>query len=195
VGKQPDGFLPVFETTRLWVRPAVPADAEMFAALWNNPHVMANVGFPHGLELSLVQITAQLAAGLEQNIHQRRLVVVHKNSGELIGECHLGQVDENGLAETDVKLLPEFWGHSYGVEIKQGLLDYLFTHTPCQVVQATPNVHNTASIRMQEAVGGERVFEFPAHLQARTTPVHAYVYHVRRAVWAARKAKTNPESG
>ena len=38
--------------------------------------------------------------------------------------------DEEGLSTTDVKLLPEFWGNKYGVEIKRALLDYLFHVSP-----------------------------------------------------------------
>jgi RimJ/RimL family protein N-acetyltransferase len=54
---------------------------------------------------------------------------------------------------------------AYGVEIKQALVDYLFTHTDCSAVEATPNVENKASIKMQEAVGGvclgEATFQVP----------------------------------
>jgi RimJ/RimL family protein N-acetyltransferase len=73
------------------------------------------------------------------------------------------------------------------VEIKRGLLDYLFTHTDCDAVQATPNVNNIASIKMQEAVGGERVgeevYQFPESMRDFTTPVHHYIYRVYRRTW------------
>ena len=88
-----------------------------------------------------------------------------KSTGQAIGECKLHWPDREGIAATDVKLLPEFWGNKYGVEVKRGLLDYLFTHTECLAVDASPNVGNLASIKMQEAVGGvcvgESIYEFP----------------------------------
>ena len=91
------------------------------------------------------------------------------------------------MAETDVKLLPDFWGHKYGVEIKRALVSHLFTHTDCIAVEATPNVENIASIKMQEAVGGvrikEAVYQFPDHMRDYTTPVHHYVYRVERSTW------------
>jgi len=95
--------------------------------------------------------------------------------------------DQDGIATTDIKLLPEFRGSRYGVEIKRGLLDYLFTHTECLSVEASPNVSNVASIKMQEAVGGVRVgesfYQFPESMQGYTTPVHHYLYWVSRENW------------
>ena len=60
----------------------------------------------------------------------------------------------------------------------------------CTVVQASPNVNNIASIKMQEAVGGncagEKVHEFPEHMRDYTQDVRAYIYHVRREDWEKR---------
>jgi RimJ/RimL family protein N-acetyltransferase len=182
----------VFTTPRLLVRHAKldEADTAFFLRLWNDPQVMRNVGFLYGLRLDAAQVRQSLERSLQAGDERRldaRLVAVRQDTGELIGECKLGAPDEAGLSETDVKLLPEFWGQGYGTEIKRGLLAYLFTHTACQVVQATPNVDNLASIRMQEAVGGQRVGEnvyvFPPEMQAFTCPVHCYIYQVRREDW------------
>lgn len=182
----------LFETPRLRIRRAEVSDedAAFFLRLWNDPQVMRFVGFPYGLGLEAAQVRSALQRGLEQGDDRRldaRLVVERKQDGALIGECKLGTPDAQGISETDVKLLPEFWGQGYGTEIKRGLLDYLFTHTECQVVQATPNVENRASIRMQEAVGGERVgervYEFPPEKRDFTCPVHCYIYHVHKATW------------
>ena len=92
--------------------------------------------------------------------------------------------DAAGIARTDVKLLPEFWGHKYGVEVKRGLIAYLFAHTDCIAVEGTPNVANIASIKMQEAVGGVRVGEktfVPSAAQRNfMLPVHSIIYRVYR---------------
>jgi len=99
--------------------------------------------------------------------------------------------DQEGISRTDVKLLPVCWGHKYGVEIKQALVDYLFLHTSCETVEGTPNVENIASIKMQEAVGavrvGEDTFQFPQAKAAVTAPIHHYIYHVTRSTWARRR--------
>lgn len=181
----------IFETERLFVRAATLADIDLYLKLWTDPRVMKNVGFPNGLQITRAELEKRLASNPDR---ERLLAVCLKPTGESIGECAIHPPDENGIASTDVKLLPQFWGNKFGVEIKRGLLDHLFAHTDCLAVEATPNVDNMASIKMQEAVGGarvrEEVFEFPDSMKAYTTPVHCYVYRVARAVWEAQNRKS-----
>ena len=184
----------IFETARLAVRKATEADTDLFEALWRDPRVMRHVGFPYGLPITRAEIAAQLARQAAQDGEfDCRLVALLRATGAPIGECKLGAPDAQGIAHTDVKLLPQFWGHRYGVEVKRGLLDYLFRHTDCTAVSATPNVNNVASIKMQAAVGGvpvsEGVVEFPAALRDTTTPVRHIVYHVSRAAWEKQQAR------
>jgi len=175
----------VFQTDRLVIRKAVPSDddVEFFYRLWTDPKVMVNVGFPYGLKITREAIRS----GFEEqgtNEFKTRLVVELKTTGEPIGECKLGQPDDDGICETDVKLRPEFWGKGYGTEIKQGLVDYLFTYTDCKAVKASPNKKNIASQRMQEKVGGKRVgehtYRFPEEMRAYTFEVESYIYMVFR---------------
>jgi RimJ/RimL family protein N-acetyltransferase len=183
----------VFETERLRVRAARVEDTDFYYTLWTNPKVMSNVGFPQGLRITRQEIEEKLASQPESEFG-RLLVAEIRATGEVIGECKMRQPNAEGVSETDVKLLPAFWGHKYGVEVKRGLVAYLFTHTDCEFVQATPNVGNIASIRMQEAVGGVRigegVFEFPESMRDWTAPVRHYVYRVYRTDWEKRQAKT-----
>lgn len=165
-------------------------DAAVHRALWTNPDIMKNMGFPYGIKITHDEMVAKIAAQSGSEFG-RMLVAELKETGEVIGECKLILPNDEGISETDVKLLPQFWGHKYGVEIKQGLVDYLFMHTDCDAVQGTPNVANIASIKMQEAVGAvcvaERVYEFPEERRADTCPVHHYVYRVFRSVWAQKR--------
>ena len=183
----------VFETNRLTIRKAGPDDADMLFSLWKNPKVMRNVGFPEGLPITLEQVAEGIAKN-DDTEYERNLVVVRKTDGTVMGECCLHRTDEEGIASTDVKLLPEYWGHHYGVEVKQGLVDYHFTHSDCLAVQGGPNRRNLASIKMQEAVGGVRVdegvYEFPADAPGETEDVPYYIYRVFREAWERRR---NPE--
>lgn len=185
---------PIFTTERLLIRAATTADVTMFYALWTDPAVMHFVGFPGGLPITADEIRIQLERQSPSPFDQY-LVIELKATGQVIGECKMIRPDAAGIAETDIKLLPAFWGHRYGVEVKRGLLDYLFTHTDCRAVQATPNVNNIASIKMQEAVGGVRVgegvFHFAESMRAYTTPVPHYVYHVYRADWERLRPDVN----
>ena len=174
----------VLETGRLTIRTAAEDDADMFFSLWTDPSVMGNVGFPSGLRITREGIIEQLRQQCG-SVHDRLLVVVLKSTGDAIGECRMHHPDREGIARTDIKLLPRFWGNRYGVEVKKALLSFLFTHTDCLAVEATPNVENTASIRMQEEVGGVRigegVYSFPIHMRDYTRAVHHYVYRVYRS--------------
>ncbi len=77
-----------------------------------------------------------------------------------------------------------------GVEIKRALVNYLFDNIPCTIIEATPNIRNIASIKMQEAVGGFRVgediFGVPPEKEAFMVPVHHYIYRVFREDWTAK---------
>ncbi len=176
----------IFETKRLYVRPATIGDVDLFFALWSNPQVMSNVGFPQGLQITRKEIEKKIQ---NQGVSEfdQFLVIVLKSTGQVLGECKLHLPNPKGIARTDIKLLPKFWGNKFGVEIKRGLLSYLFMNTDCIIVEATPNIGNIASIKMQEAVGGQRigesVYHFPEEKRDYTKPVHLYIYHVFREAW------------
>lgn len=127
---------------------------------------MKNVGFPKGLNIDEKDVLSLLNKNSQRHdVFNQTLVVENIKDSVFIGEAKLGLPDENGIAETDIKLLPHFWGLGYGPEIKQALVDYIFEHTDADIVQATPNVENKASQKMQRLVGanpaGKGLFHFP----------------------------------
>lgn len=186
------GYSPIFVTERLVVRIATDEDVDLFYALWTDPRVMKNVGFSHGMRLERRELEERLSQQGKSEFGQL-LVVELKATGQAIGECWLSSPDEAGVTEPDVKLLPEFWGHKYGVEVWHALVGYEFTHTAYEVVHGTPNVNNMASIKMQEAAGGVRMGEdvgqFSESMRDYTVPVHYYIYQVRRADWERNRDK------
>lgn len=178
----------IFSTKRLCIRKANDDDRDIrfLFSLWTNPDVMKFVGFPDGLKVTIEQVREGILNQDESEYNQKLLIEL-LHSGILIGECKLGLPDENGVSETDVKLFPEYWGKGYGTEVKQGLVDYLFIHTDCTVIKATPNILNIASQKMQEKVGGQRIgqemFCFPEYMKEYTSNVHSYIYHLTRKDW------------
>lgn len=182
----------VIETARLTVRRATvsESDVELYLRIWTNSEVMRFVGYPKGLHITKDEIREHIEKEKDSEFNVW-LVVELKNAGVPIGECKLGAPDKDGISETDVKLLPQYWGQGYGTEIKRALVEYLFTHTTCRAVKATPNKENIASQKMQEAVGGRRVgegvFHFPDDMRDFTRPVPHYVYMVFREDWEKRR--------
>jgi RimJ/RimL family protein N-acetyltransferase len=181
----------IIETPRLRIHLATEHDAPLVHQLWTDARVMKNVGFPNGLKITLEEVRADIL-GRGDSEFMQLLIVRLKDTWESIGQCVMRLPDDEGISETDVKLLPLYWGHRFGVEIKRALVDYLFTNTECAAVQGTPNEANVASIKMQEAVGGVRVnegvYEFPEEMRKFTSPVHFYTYRVFRENWL--RAKT-----
>jgi len=84
-----------------------------------------------------------------------------KATGQAIRESKLSYANEDGLVGPDCRLLPKFWGHKYGAEVWRAFVAYEFAHTDCMAVEATPNVDNIASIKIQESAGAVRVGEVP----------------------------------
>jgi len=177
----------LIKTKRLVIRSAVLDDAQMLYRLWTDPRVMSNVGYPMGLDITISEIEESIRAQDPNSEFGKYLIAQLQGGGAVLGECKMILPDDEGVSRTDVKLLPECWGHQYGVEIKLALVDYLFRNTDCRAVEGTPNVANIASIKMQEAVGatriGEDTFYFPESKADSTRPVHYYIYHVTRASW------------
>ena len=178
----------IFITQRLIIRKAVSCDEDIdfFYRIWTNPEVVKFVGFPKGLRITKDEI-AEGINRQDDTEYNKKLIVELKSDKVAIGECKLGLPDGEGISETDVKLLPEYWGKGYGTEIKRGLVDYLFENTDCISVKASPNKDNIASQKMQEAVGGirtgEGVFEFLSEMKGYTCDVPYYEYRVYRKDW------------
>jgi ribosomal-protein-alanine N-acetyltransferase len=173
----------IFSTKRLQARLAAPSDAGLIYRLWTDPRVMTFVGFPHGIKVTREEIRKGIIERGEDQFRQL-LVIELLESRQAIGHCQLGVVDEAGIVEPDVKLLPEFWGLGYGREVFQAMVDYLFAHTDCIAVATTPNRENLASIKMVEAAGGvkaeEGVWEPPEELRGDAIPVPYAIYKIYR---------------
>lgn len=182
---------PILSTARLTIQQATLTDADLFYEIWTNPEIMKMVGFPKGLNITMNGIRTRLEMEPDQ-VFNRLLVAVKTETNETIGECHMHPPNEKGIAGTDIKLLPKFWGNKFGVEIKKGLLEYLFENSDCIAVEATPNVQNIASIKMQEAVNGCLIktvtYNFPENMQQYTCPVKHHIYHVTREIWRTSKS-------
>lgn len=178
----------LIETNRLIIRFAKVSDEDIdfILKIWTDPKVMRFVGFPNGLRTDKIKIEKQLKSE-QGKIFERVLLVSSKKDEQLIGSCKLGSTDESGIAHTDIKVMPKFWGNGYGKEIKKALVEYQFTHTDCVGVQGDPNKLNIASIKMQESIGGKKIKEgchiFPKEMREYTTDVYFYVYILYRSDW------------
>ena len=176
----------VIRTRRLNIRMATVNDGDLFYDLWTTPEVMEMVGYPNGLKITREEVYQLLKMSAAQPL-DAKLVVETNDRGTPIGGSQTWAPDAHLVSTTDIKLFPEYWGNGYGREIKQALVDWLFTNTNCQRIKATPNKLNIASQRMQEAVGarleGEMTWQFPERMKDHTVDLELYVYVVHKEDW------------
>jgi RimJ/RimL family protein N-acetyltransferase len=181
-----------FETQRLIVRVATSDDASFIVLLWSDPRVVRHVGFPRGIPTAAEDVPRRIERGKGLDA---LLVARLRASGEPIGQCMLGTPDSIGVCEPDIKLAPTFCERGYGRELWAALVDQLFRHSPCATVRGTPNIENTASVRMQESAGMRRVgggtFEFPDSMKPFTEPVPYALYEITREEWERRALEVN----
>ncbi|OFZ51356.1 MAG: hypothetical protein A2381_17730 [Bdellovibrionales bacterium RIFOXYB1_FULL_37_110] len=144
----------VFETKRLIVRIANNSDkdVEHYFKLWNHPKVMEHVGFPDGLGVSKEELRNKYLVQSNSEFNTR-LIVILKETNDFIGESKLTKPNEEGVSDFDLKFFPEYWGKGYGRELLVGIVDYLFKHTDCKEIEATPNAENIAAQKMYESLG------------------------------------------
>lgn len=98
------------------------------------------LGVPNGLKITAEEIAAKIG---EQGagVYGRYLVAELKATGQTIGECKLYLPNDEGISETDVKLLP----HSQ--KIDAGLTNYTpYTATLNAIVDSIPILTDTVTV-------------------------------------------------
>ena len=140
-------------TPRLLLRPFTIADAPAIHAVYSDPEVMRYVG--NGAVSSLAATEKMLRDYVD---HQRRRgfsfwAVVHRESGELIGDAGLYGGDEVELGYT---LARAWWGRGYATEAARAWLDAAFGAHGLREVVALAEPGNPASGRVLEKVGMTR---------------------------------------
>ena len=142
------------ETEHLILRPMLESDYEALYLIFTDPKVMASFGVdPFTRE--------QMQHWLQRNLdHQREFgyglfSVYLKETGELIGDCGLEQMDMKGaqVAELGYDFRSEFWNQGYATEAAVVVRDYAFTALKLPVLISLIRVGNLASKRVAEKVG------------------------------------------
>jgi RimJ/RimL family protein N-acetyltransferase len=164
----------------------------MFRALWNDPRVMEPVGYPRGMQISQEEIAQKISAQSD-GVIGNLLVIELKTSGISLGECFVSTPDERGVVQADIKLFPAFWGHQYGVEVREVLLEYVFKPPYIKAVEVKSGVGDLGLIEMIEDSGGEQVSEgsdeFSGEMRGYMVPMPQDIYRVTRERWKERYKK------
>lgn len=147
------------ETERLILRRMFPSDFDALLLIFTDPKVMA--AFNHPL-FSRDQMQRWLQRNLDhQNEYGYGLFsVILKETGELIGDCGLEQMDDMNAAELGYDFRSEYWNQGYATEAACTVRDYAFTVLHLPQLISLIRVGNLASKRVAEKVGMAFVDEF-----------------------------------
>ena len=140
------------ETKRLFLRPMLQTDLDALLLIFTDSKVMASFNHPPFTH-------EQMQRWLQRNLdHQQTFgyglfSVILKETGELIGDCGLEQMEDQGAAELGYDFRSDFWNQGYATEAASAVRDYAFyvLHLP-QLISLIC-VGNLASKRVAEKVG------------------------------------------
>jgi [ribosomal protein S5]-alanine N-acetyltransferase len=142
------------ETERLLLRPMLESDFDALHRIFSDVKVMA--AFHHD-----PFTREQMQRWLERNLdHQSEFgyglfSVILKETGELIGDCGLEQMDVGGvqMAELGYDFRSDFWNQGYATEAAMAVREYAFQVLGLPKLISLIRVGNRASKRVAEKVG------------------------------------------
>ncbi|HEY3476706.1 MAG TPA: GNAT family N-acetyltransferase, partial [Anaerolineales bacterium] len=140
------------ETKRLLLRPMLRSDFDALHLIFTDPKVMASFGVePFTRE--------QMQRWLQRNLdHQDQFgyglfSVVLKETGELIGDCGLEEMESERATELGYDFRSEFWNQGYATEAARAVRDYAFDALHLLRLISLIRVGNLPSKRVAEKVG------------------------------------------
>ena len=149
-----NGINPRVETERLVLRPMLETDIDALHLIFTDVKVMA--AFNHD-----PFTREQMAYWLQRNLdHQNQygyglFSVILKESGELIGDCGLEQmeVEDVHVAELGYDFRSDYWNQGFATEAACAVRDYAFDILQLPQLISLIRVGNLASKRVAEKVG------------------------------------------
>ena len=152
---------PQLETKRLILCPMQATDITALHLIFTDPKVMA--AFNHD-PFTREQMMRWLGRNLD---HQNRygyglFSVILKESGDLIGDCGLEQLEVEGVqvAELGYDFRSEYWNQGFATEAACAVRDYAFDILQLPQLISLIRVGNLASKRVAEKVGMTLAEEF-----------------------------------
>lgn len=139
----------IFQTERLVVRSYTEADGEHFFALNGNEEVVRYIRPVSDREQSDTFLARVLADADAQPLYGR-WAVEDKVLGDYIGTFAVIPVEGTERMQLGFALLPQNWGKGYATELTSAGLNYIFSHTPINVIYAyaeKPNVNSQKVLR------------------------------------------------
>jgi [ribosomal protein S5]-alanine N-acetyltransferase len=147
------------ETERLLLRPMLETDFGALHLIFSDAKVMAAFDHP---PFTRKQMMRWLGRNLnhQQEFGYGLFSVILKETGELIGDCGLEQMQDMGAAELGYDFRSDFWNQGYATEAALAVRDYAFHDLHLPQLISLIRVGNLASKRVAEKVGMTLAEEF-----------------------------------
>lgn len=147
------------ETQRLILRTMHESDFDALYLIFTDPNVMAAFNHP-------LFTREQMQRWLQRNLdHQNEFgyglfSVLRKETGELIGDCGLEQMEDMNAAELGYDFRSDVWNQGYATEAARAVRDYAFDILRLPQLISLIRVGNLSSRRVAEKVGMTLAEEF-----------------------------------
>lgn len=79
--------------------------------------------------------------------------VVDRSCGRVIGDLSVFDIENNRMGDVGYRFHPDFWGRGYATEALEVAVDFIFTRTEMDRLNARADVRNIASNRVLEKCG------------------------------------------
>jgi RimJ/RimL family protein N-acetyltransferase len=185
------------ETERMVLRRFTMDDADLLLELHNDPDVMAYIS--PGVEVTRDEIVNEtlpvFLSYYDRCTGYGFWAAIERATGQFLGWFHFRPHDGADPLEPELgyRLHRVAWGHGFGTEGSQALIDHGFEMLGVERVVAETMVVNTASRRIMEKVGMRDVRTFHADWPVRIPgDEHGDVeYAITRAEWGADRSATS----
>lgn len=184
----------IAETDRLILRTIEDGDAALQHRLLNTPNVMARLGGVK--ELHEIEAKHARTRALYAQEGFGFLMMIEKESGELVGHCGIKRVDNplarnQGTHEIGWLVREDRWRRGYAAEAMHAVIDWAFGRVGAPEVVALTSQANAPSWRLMEKLGMRRRadldFEDPAYPPEDRTTI---LYSLAASEWGKQqKAK------
>ncbi|MBR0138703.1 MAG: GNAT family N-acetyltransferase [Firmicutes bacterium] len=144
---------PVIETGRLIIRPMEAADVPSLKKWMPDRSIYTYWGKgPSGAEKD-PELLFQRA---ERPVKSFHLGIAEKDSGEVIGDIWVYNIENDRMAQIAIRLSKEKQGRGYGTEALSAMTGFCFEHTELQRLWTQVDIRNISSCRMLEKCGYTR---------------------------------------
>lgn len=164
----------ILETERCYLREFQPEDAGDMYRLNSDPLVALYTGDG---PFKTLQEASDFISQYDQykRYGMGRWAVISKQDKDFIGWCGLKYHPEKGIVEVGYRFYKKYWGQGYATESAKASLNYGFSVLKLAKIFAHSHIENSASIRVLEKLGMERLrlFDYegvPAYLFVKRNP-------------------------